>query len=472
MKKILFLFLIIPSILAASENNYISSEYDYELKNKIPQILEIDKNLKFKSKIIKHKGEKLHRKNIAANDGAILVSNFPGVKGNVQRFQLTKGCADNSWDCREKSLAIKLKRSELNFPNDNNMAAKYGHRTKIKFSVFIPDNPTVDHLGVYDDIMHFGQLHGYGDEDVPYKFVIVPSSDLGIVNTVDKKGNVIASKGDTLNPNAIQHGDLAFYFRSVIFPDNLDSHSKENALIISRKGNFHNKWIEFEIDILWAQNKLGELTLKHDNQEIFSCIKCVTAPINQDVAKRDGKKSQQRFNFQWGIYSWRKGGESIKKFSDFEPPMAVAFYKDIHWSNKKEISKKKAKLTLPKSKIKLEGKYKLNWYWVNTNNVTSKVTSSERIVSDVIVFKNGKFQFEKIGSSNIISDKYRKKIKILQYYDDEIRIQGDLDLDTDQETTSVLVILKNNNATFKGSGIFEEYSDKTENIKIVLAPLN
>ena len=129
MKKILFLFLIIPSILAASENNYISSEYDYELKNKIPQILEIDKNLKFKSKIIKHKGEKLHRKNIAANDGAILVSNFPGVKGNVQRFQLTKGCADNSWDCREKSLAIKLKRSELNFPNDNNMAAKYGHRT-------------------------------------------------------------------------------------------------------------------------------------------------------------------------------------------------------------------------------------------------------------------------------------------------------------------------------------------------------
>ena len=51
MKKILFLFLIIPSILAASENNYISSEYEYELKNKIPQILEIDKNLKFKSKM-------------------------------------------------------------------------------------------------------------------------------------------------------------------------------------------------------------------------------------------------------------------------------------------------------------------------------------------------------------------------------------------------------------------------------------
>ena len=118
--------------------------------------------------------------------------------------------------------------------------------------------------------------------------------------------------------------------------------------------------------------------------------------------------------------------------------MAVAFYKDIHWSNKKEISKKKAKLTLPKSKIKLEGKYKLNWYWVNTNNVTNKVTRSERIVSDVIVFKNGKFQFEKIGSSNIISDKYRKKIKILQYYDNEIRIQGDLDLDTDQETTCLL----------------------------------
>ena len=33
------------------------------------------------------------------------------------------------------------------------------------------------------------------------------------------------------------------------FTDNLDSHSKENALIISRKGNFHNKWIDFEIDI-------------------------------------------------------------------------------------------------------------------------------------------------------------------------------------------------------------------------------
>ena len=108
------------------------------------------------------------------------------------------------------------------------------------------------------------------------------------------------------------------------------------------------------------------------------------------------------------------------------------------------------------------------------HQITSKNFEKDAplIGSDVIIFKNGKFQFEKIGSSNIISDKYRKKIKILQYYDDEIRIQGDLDLDTDQETTSVLVILKNNNATFKGSGIFEEYSDKTENIKIVLAPLN
>ena len=43
MKKLLFLLFIVPSILTASENNYISSEYDYELKNKIPQIFKIDK---------------------------------------------------------------------------------------------------------------------------------------------------------------------------------------------------------------------------------------------------------------------------------------------------------------------------------------------------------------------------------------------------------------------------------------------
>ena len=117
----------------------------------------------------------------------------------------------------------------------------------------------------------------------------------------------------------------------------------------------------------------------------------------------------------------------------------------------------------------------MTWYWTNKNLTSDAVLKREKIVSDVINVDKGKVKFVKLGSSKVISDKYREKVKFLQSGKDEIVVEGELDLDTDS-TDPVRIILKpgtNNGKNYYGIGLFSKNNKKnrSENIEVLMEPI-
>jgi len=131
---------------------------------------------------------------------------------------------------------------------------------------------------------------------------------------------------------------------------------------------------------------------------------------------------------------------------------------------------------LKSMKLSLTGKYQLKWVWVDKNTKTNKVIKKKTIVTDIVSIKKGKVTFDKLGSSKVISDKYRKKVEFLQLGEEEILVQGELDLDT-KSADFVKIILKpdpDNKQKYIGIGeIFKDSNkDKSENIKLIIQPTN
>ena len=90
--------------------------------------------------------------------------------------------------------------------------------------------------------------------------------------------------------------------------------------------------------------------------------------------------------------------------------------------------------------------------------------------------KKGKVTFDKLGSSKVISDKYRKKVKFVQSGKEEIIVQGELDLGT-KSTDFVKIILKpdpDNKQNYIGIGVVfnDTKKHKSENIKLIIQPIN
>ena len=134
--------------------------------------------------------------------------------------------------------------------------------------------------------------------------------------------------------------------------------------------------------------------------------------------------------------------------------------------------------TKPKSGIiQIEGKYQLKWYWVNENTKTNNITKNKFVVFDMISFQKGIATFDKFGSSRMISNKYREKIEFYQGEGEEIIITGNLDLDSQQDTEPVTILLKpdlDNKGTYVGMGLWNhnEEKSKKEYIKAILVPIN
>jgi len=122
----------------------------------------------------------------------------------------------------------------------------------------------------------------------------------------------------------------------------------------------------------------------------------------------------------------------------------------------------------------LSGKYKLSWHWVDIDKKTNKIIKDDFIVSDLVRFENGKFIIDKLGSSNIISDKYRKKITFTQGQGEKIIMDGKVNLDYDgSDPIEVILSPDENNKSYAGTGVHsDENKDKSENIKLILEPLN
>ncbi len=77
----------------------------------------------------------------------------------------------------------------------------------------------------------------------------------------------------------------------------------------------------------------------------------------------------------------------------------------------------------------------------------------------------------------MISNKYREKIEFYQGEGEEIIITGNLDLDSQQDTEPVTILLKpdpDNIGTYVGMGLWNHNikKSKKEYIKAILVPIN
>ena len=220
----------------------------------------------------------------------------------------------------------------------------------------------------------------------------------------------------------------------------------------------HNKWHDFLLNVNWTGKEDGFIHLWINDKKVYqSKGKTIGKSLKR---KKDGKKMGPSFRF--GIYNGER----------FKPVETQVLYYDSFRSGK---NCKKAALfhdckNLPTTNLNIEGRYKLSWYWVDINKETKKIIKDEFIVSDKINIKNGKFFFEKLGSSKIISDKYRKNIKLKQHQDN-LEIEGKLDLDT-EAPSNITIMLENKSSHYEGLGILENYEKKTENVKVILTPIN
>ena len=56
---------------------------------RVPQVTPIDQELRFVSQDIQYRGESLPRSSVSHFTGAMTVRGFPGIDGDVHRFQVT-----------------------------------------------------------------------------------------------------------------------------------------------------------------------------------------------------------------------------------------------------------------------------------------------------------------------------------------------------------------------------------------------
>jgi len=126
--------------------------------------------------------------------------------------------------------------------------------------------------------------------------------------------------------------------------------------------------------------------------------------------------------------------------------------------------------------IQIEGKYQLSWYWVDESTKTNKIIKNMLVASDKVSFQKGIATFDKLGSSHIISNKYREKIEFFRGEGEEIIIDGIFNLDS-QDTEPVSILLKpdpDNIGTYVGMGLWNHNMKKSkkEYIKAILVPIN
>jgi len=244
----------------------------------------------------------------------------------------------------------------------------------------------------------------------------------------------------------------------VMFKDGVEKCGGYDDKVIVPSANLHNKWHDFLLNVNWTDKEDGFIDLWVNEKKIYNYKGKTIGKLLK--RKKDGKKMGP--NFRFGIYNGER----------FEAVKTLVAYFDAFKSGKN--CKKTALFhdckNLPTTNLNIEGRYKLSWYWVDMNIETKKIISDEFIVSDKINIKNGKFFFEKLGSSKIISDKYRKNIKLKQHQDN-LEIEGELDLDND-DPSNITIVLENKSSHYEGLGIYQIYEKKTESVKVILTPIN
>jgi len=297
------------------------SDCNGKFDKKVPQVTELDCSLKRVSKYIKHPSGTIKSHHIPSEDAAMTVRGFPShPKSDVFRFQTKIGvCAKNDFDCRPENVNNRTIRSEVSLPEEDDDRAKVGDRTVVEYDLYIASNPEFKNLAANGDWFNFGQFHGHGDEDVPITVAIVRDDNRVRLVKNGKRTNASPTPGS-----------LAVYLRSIVFDEVLQKANQNSAIVLAGPGSFEDRWMRIRIEVKWESKKTGNINIHFDGQRVFECLNCVTLPIYEEAAVRDGIKGKQKFHFQFGVYSWRLGNSNDKK----DPPMVVAYYKDVKWERK------------------------------------------------------------------------------------------------------------------------------------------
>lgn len=300
------------------------SKCEGKVDKKVPKVTELDCVLKQVSQYVKLPQGTIKSQNLPSKDAAMTVTGFPAnEKAAVFRFQsITGSCAKNDWDCRPENIRTKHVRSEVTLPFEKRERAKIGDTTIVENDLYVPKNPHIDTITKYGDWFNFGQLHGWGDEDVPITVAVVR----------DDPRVKLVEGGKRTNARPVV-GSLAVYLRSIAFDEVLQNTGRNSAIVLAGPGDFEDRWMRIRIEVRWETTKAGRIDIRLDGKQVFKCSECVTLPVYKEVALRNGKKGKQAVSFQFGIYSWRLKDKAYL-FAETEPPTVVAYYKNVSWKKK------------------------------------------------------------------------------------------------------------------------------------------
>lgn len=300
------------------------SECKNETDSKVPTVTDLDCALQQVSQHIILPEGTIKSRSLPSKEAAMTVTGFPAhEKSEVFRFQsITGACAKNNWDCRSENVRTKHVRSEVSIPLKKKDRAKVGDTTIVEYDLYVPKNPNIDTITEYGDWFNFGQLHGWGDEDVPITVAVVR----------DDPRVKLVEGGKRTNKTPVA-GSLAVYLRSIAFDEVLQKTGRNSAIVLAGPGEFEDRWMTIRIEVKWETTKAGRIDIRLDGNKVFECLECVTLPVYKKAAVRNGKKGKQAVSFQFGIYSWRLY-EKAYLYQDTEPPTVVAYYKNVSWEKR------------------------------------------------------------------------------------------------------------------------------------------
>ena len=373
------------------------------------------------------------------------------------RFELRRGdCGvfDSGYDdCTiwDESTGHYSERHELNSENKFPSKGVTWHT----YSIFLTKDFPIEGHG-YEHIS-LGQFHGF------------PNNSPGFKWDVDEETYQLRRRTGCHTKEFLKkYGGKDGFKCSLSMPEN-------NTQDVISKKDLRGKWHDIVINIKWSRKQDGYFKQWINGKLVYHYLGNTSKP----------KGSVNHFTF--GIYR----GATKKTPED---STQIVYYDEVRFV-KKSCKKLKLedlgyscedlesqqidnidKIIIGTEKIvSLSGKYKMTWYWTNKNLTSDAVLKREKIVSDVINVDKGKVKFVKLGSSKVISDKYREKVKFLQSGKDEIVVEGELDLDTDS-TDQVRIILKpgtNNGKNYYGIGLFSKNNKKnrSENIEVLMEPI-
>ena len=314
----------VPDLVQREWKSDCDGKADRKADRKVPKVTNLDCVLKQVSRYIKMPEGTIKSHHLASGDAGMTVTGFPGdEKAKVLRFQIIQSvCVKNDFDCRPENVQTKTLRSEVTIPIEDRDRAKAGDTSIVEYDLYVPKNPNIDIITEYGDWFNFGQLHGHGDEDVPITVAVVR----------DDPRVKLVEGGKRTNASPVS-GSLAVYLRSIVFDEVLQKTGRNSAIVLAGPGEFEDRWMSIRIEVRWETTQTGTIDIRLDGNKVFECLKCVTLPVYEEAAVRDGKKGEQAVTFQFGIYSWRLEDKAYL-FAETEPPTVVAYYKNVSWKKK------------------------------------------------------------------------------------------------------------------------------------------